>query len=97
MIFHSVGGGTGSGFGTLLLERLDIEYPKKQNLVFSIYPSAEISPCILEPYNSVLATSALIEYADANVVFDNAALLRICKKTLDIEMPAYTNLNGLIS
>ena len=28
MIFHSFGGGTGSGFGSLLLNRLSIDYGK---------------------------------------------------------------------
>lgn len=32
MIFHSFGGGTGSGFGALLLERLSVEYVYKVNL-----------------------------------------------------------------
>ncbi|QQP50629.1 Tubulin alpha chain, partial [Caligus rogercresseyi] len=36
MIFHSFGGGTGSGFASLLLERLSIEYGKKAKLCFSI-------------------------------------------------------------
>ena len=26
MIFHAIGGGTGSGFGALLLERLAVDY-----------------------------------------------------------------------
>jgi len=30
MVFHSVGGGTGSGFGSLLLERLSVDYGKKK-------------------------------------------------------------------
>jgi len=29
MVFHSFGGGTGAGFGSLLLERLSIDYGKK--------------------------------------------------------------------
>jgi tubulin alpha len=29
LIFNSVGGGTGSGFGSLLLERLSVDYGKK--------------------------------------------------------------------
>jgi len=33
LVFHSVGGGTGSGLGSLLLERLSVEYGKKVNLV----------------------------------------------------------------
>ena len=39
LVFHSFGGGTGSGFGALLLERLSVDYGKKSKLEFSVYPS----------------------------------------------------------
>lgn len=42
LIFHSVGGGTGSGFGALLLERISIDYGKKAKLGFTIYPSPKV-------------------------------------------------------
>jgi len=32
MVFNSVGGGTGSGLGSLLLERLSVDYGKKSKL-----------------------------------------------------------------
>ena len=43
LIFHSFGGGTGSGFGSLLLERLSVEYGKKSKLGFSIYPAPQVT------------------------------------------------------
>ena len=43
LIFHSFGGGTGSGFGSLLMERLSLEYGKKSKLGFSIYPAPQVS------------------------------------------------------
>lgn len=39
LVFHSFGGGTGSGFTSLLLERLSLDYGKKAKLCFSIYPA----------------------------------------------------------
>jgi hypothetical protein len=42
MVFHSVGGGTGSGFGSLLLERLSGDYGKKSKLDFCVYPSPQV-------------------------------------------------------
>jgi tubulin alpha len=39
MVFHSVGGGTGSGLGSLLLERLSVDYGKKSKIGYTIYPS----------------------------------------------------------
>ena len=42
LIFHSFGGGTGSGFSSLLMERLSAEFPKKSKLAFSIYPAPQV-------------------------------------------------------
>ena len=42
LIFHSFGGGTGSGFASLLLERLSVDFPKKSKLTFSIYPAPQV-------------------------------------------------------
>ncbi|RXG67908.1 Tubulin alpha chain [Armadillidium vulgare] len=41
LIFHSFGGGTGSGFTSLLMERLSVDYGKKSKLEFSIYPAPQ--------------------------------------------------------
>jgi len=95
MIFHSVGGGTGSGFGSLLLERLSTDYGKKSKLDFCIYPSPQVSTAVVEPYNSVLSTHALLEHTDVAFMLDNEAIYDICKKNLDIERPTYTHLNRL--
>jgi len=35
LIFHSFGGGTGSGFTSLLMERLSVDYGKKSKLEFA--------------------------------------------------------------
>ena len=35
MVFHSFGGGTGSGFTSLLMERLSVDYGKKSKLEFA--------------------------------------------------------------
>ena len=43
LVFHSYGGGTGSGFTALLLERLTTDYGKKARLCFSIYPAPQVS------------------------------------------------------
>jgi tubulin alpha len=42
MCFHSFGGGTGSGFTSLLMERLSAEYGKKSKLEFSVYPAPQV-------------------------------------------------------
>ncbi|CAL4913299.1 unnamed protein product [Urochloa decumbens] len=97
LVFNAVGGGTGSGLGSLLLERLSVDYGRKSKLGFTIYPSPQISTAVVEPYNSVLSTHSLIEHSDVVVLLDNEAIYDICKRSLDIERPTYTNLNRLIS
>eukprot|EP01099_Mayorella_cantabrigiensis_P008338 TRINITY_DN781_c0_g1_i1.p1 TRINITY_DN781_c0_g1~~TRINITY_DN781_c0_g1_i1.p1 ORF type:complete len:452 (-),score=127.69 TRINITY_DN781_c0_g1_i1:118-1473(-) len=97
LVFHSVGGGTGSGFGTLLLQKLSELYPKKSKLDFCVYPSPEFSTSVVEPYNSVLSTHALLEHADVCFMLDNEAIYELCQRKLQIERPGYTNLNRLIA
>ncbi|EPQ14625.1 Peripherin [Myotis brandtii] len=46
LVFHSFGGGTGSGFTSLLMERLSVDYGKKSKLEFSIYPAPQRFPDI---------------------------------------------------
>ena len=37
MVFNAVGGGTGSGLGCLLLERLSVDYGRKSKLSFTVW------------------------------------------------------------
>ena len=71
LVFHSFGGGTGSGFGSLLLERLSVDYGKKSKLGFSIYPAPQVSTAIVEPYNAVLYTHTTLEHCDCAFLVDN--------------------------
>ncbi|XP_043244629.1 tubulin alpha-1D chain-like [Amphibalanus amphitrite] len=96
LVFHSFGGGTGSGFTAQLMERLSIDYGKKSKLSFSIYPAPEVSTAVVEPYNAVLFTHTTLEHTDVEFMVDNQAIYDLCKKNLDIERPTYTNLNRLI-
>merc|ERR1712013_759504 len=96
LIFHSFGGGTGSGFTSLLMERLSVDYGKKSKLEFAIYPAPQVSTAVVEPYNSVLTTHTTLEHSDCAFMVDNEAIYDICRRNLDIERPSYTNLNRLI-
>jgi len=97
LVFNSVGGGTGSGFGSLLLERLSVDYGKKSKLGFTVYPSPQISTAVVEPYNSVLSTHALLEHTDVAVMLDNEAIYDICRRSVNIVRPTYLNLNRIIA
>ncbi|XP_050687740.1 tubulin alpha-1 chain [Eriocheir sinensis] len=96
LIFHSFGGGTGSGFTSLLMERLSVDYGKKSKLEFAIYPAPQVATAVVEPYNSILTTHTTLEHSDCAFMVDNEAIYDICRRNLDIERPSYTNLNRLI-
>jgi len=97
LIFHSTGGGTGSGLGSLLLERLAVDFSRKTKMSFTITPSPQVSTAVVEPYNAVLSTHSLLEYSDLTFNLDNEALYNVCRTSLDIERPSYQNINRLIA
>ncbi|XP_072019287.1 tubulin alpha chain-like [Amphiura filiformis] len=97
LIFHSFGGGTGSGFTSLLMERLSTYYGRKSKLEFAVYPSPHMSSAVVEPYNSILTTHTTLEHTDCAFMVDNEAIYDICRRNLDIERPTFTNLNRLIA
>ncbi|KAI0005856.1 gamma tubulin [Russula compacta] len=41
MLMHSIAGGTGSGLGSFLLERLNDKFPKKLVQTYSVFPNAQ--------------------------------------------------------
>lgn len=94
---HSLGGGTGSGLGTLLLTRIREDYPDRMLSTYSVLPSPKVSETVTEPYNAVLALNQLVDHADATYCLDNEALYNICEKTLKINRPAHQDLNKLIA
>ncbi|MGH0139533.1 UNVERIFIED_CONTAM: hypothetical protein FKN15_005451 [Acipenser sinensis] len=97
LIFHSFGGGTGSGFTSLLMERLSVDYGKKSKLEFAVYPAPCVSTAVVEPYNSIMTTHTTLEHSDCAFMVDNKAIFDICNCNLDVERPSYTNLNRLIA
>ncbi len=97
LIFHALGGGTGSGLGALILERLTTTYRKKAKVVFTVVPSFVHRCSLLEHYNALLALPALLDHCDMTFVFDNEALRRTCASNLNIKYPSYEDLNELIS
>ena len=93
---HSLAGGTGSGFGSLLSERLHIEYSSKSFHNYCVVPSPQIEHDPVAMYNAVLGLNNLIE---KNVLyfFDNESMYEICKRDLEIESPRYRTINQMIA
>ena len=96
-IAHSLGGGTGSGMGTLLISKIREEYPDRMMMTFSVVPSPKVSDTVVEPYNATLSVHQLVENADECMILDNEALYDICFRTLKMANPTFGDLNHLIS
>lgn len=96
-VFHSFGGGTGSGFTSLLLDHIASEFTSKSRLGCAVYPSPRVSTAVVEPYNAVLLTHTTMENMDVVFLTDNEAMYSLCQSRLGIERPSYQNLNRLVS
>ena len=83
--FHSLGGGCGSGLGSLLLEKLSNDYGKKTKITCSIIPNFLTSNSIIDPYTTTLGCHNLLKYSDVSVLFDNEALFDIYRRYLDVD------------
>lgn len=98
VLCHSIAGGTGSGMGSYIMERLSDHFPKKILQTYSVFPNQdEISDVVVQPYNSLLTLRRLTSCADCVVVLDNTALNRIATDRLHIQNPTFTQINSLVS
>ncbi|KAF9618846.1 hypothetical protein IFM89_002714 [Coptis chinensis] len=70
----SLGGGTGSGMGTLLISKIREEYPDRMMLTFSVFPFLKVSNTVAKPYIATLSVHQLVENVDECVLLDNEAL-----------------------
>ena len=76
LITHSIGGGTGSGLGSFIVNLLGENYPDIFKFTLSVFPSKD-DDVITSPYNSVLSLNHLINYADCVLPVDNESLIEI--------------------
>ena len=84
-MFNSANGGTGAGFGSLLLDRLSNDYGKNVKLNYSVYPNKSAVMCALpvwamQYYNSVLFSASTLEHSDLSIILDNESIFNVCKK-----------------
>lgn len=68
MLLHSIAGGTGSGMGSFILERMNDRFPKKLIQTYSVFPDTHSGgDVVVNPYNSLLALRRLTQNADSVV------------------------------
>ncbi|KAB8223657.1 tubulin-domain-containing protein [Aspergillus novoparasiticus] len=97
MFLHSIAGGTGSGMGSFILERMNDRFPKKLIQTYSVFPDTQAADVVVNPYNSILAMRRLTQNADSVVVLDNGALSRIVADRLHVLQPSLQQTNQLVS
>jgi tubulin epsilon len=68
-ILHSMGGGTGSGVGTKILEILKDEFPEVYRFVVAVFPSAD-DDVITSPYNRLMKRAFTEKKVQMFIVFD---------------------------
>ena len=95
VLTHSIAGGTGSGFGSYLLERLNDHYPKKLIQTYSVFPIE--NDVVVQPYNCLLSIKRLTLNADCVVVLDNNALQSIATDKLKLTQPTFNQINSIVS
>ena len=98
VILHSIAGGTDSGMGSYLLEKLNDRFPKKLIQTYSVFPNQQLnSDVVVQPDNSLLTLKRLTLNADCVVVLDNIALNHIAVDRLKIPNPSFSQTNSLAS
>lgn len=80
IIIHSIGGGTGSGMGSLLISKLREEFFDKSIATFSVFPSEYTKDAVLAPYNATWAMTHLVTNTDLVFCLDNEAAFHILRQ-----------------
>ncbi|XP_016283902.1 tubulin beta chain-like [Monodelphis domestica] len=93
-LMHSLGVGTGSGMGTLLISKIRAD--RIMN-TFSVVSSPKVLDTVVEPYNATLSVHQLVENTDETYCIDNEAFYNICFRTLKLTSPTYGDLNHRVS
>jgi tubulin epsilon len=113
LFLHSLGGGTGSGLGSYLLEQCADDAPGLFRLSAPVMPAgasdaADAAPDVVTaPYNCVLALRYLADVADAVFPVDNGALASLAPggggagagagAGADRRGSAFDSMNGLVA
>ncbi|TYZ58522.1 hypothetical protein PybrP1_001011 [[Pythium] brassicae (nom. inval.)] len=77
VLMHSLGGGTGAGLGSRLVELVRDAYPRSYLLTISVAPSGACGDTPLQNYNALFTLAHLQEHADCVLYKENDELLRV--------------------
>ncbi|XP_004643087.1 tubulin delta chain [Octodon degus] len=95
-IIMSIAGGTGSGLGAFLTQRLQDHYSNalKMNQIIWPYGTGEV---IVQNYNSILTLSHLYRSSDALLVQENDAVHKICARLMKIKQISFRDINQVLA
>lgn len=96
-LLHSIGGGTGSGLTSLIMEALVTQYPDNLLCNYVTIPSPNMSQVVVEPYNALLSFPALVNNSHLTFCLDNEALFQICNRNLKIPGSGYEHINHIVA
>jgi len=93
---NSLAGGTGSGLGAHIVERLREDFSKSTMLNIAVWPyqSGEV---ILQNYNVLLTLNSLLQESDAVLPIYNDEVMLVCRELLKNPRPSYKVLNTVIA
>jgi len=98
ILVMGVDGGTGSGLGQRILEKISADFSGIPKLAFAVYADGEVRNTVPVPgpYNAIFATAGFIDYADACVVLNNQWAYDLLRRHADLERPELTDLNRVL-
>ncbi|XP_021032914.1 tubulin delta chain [Mus caroli] len=95
-IIMSMAGGTGSGLGAFITQKLQDQYSSalKMNQIIWPYGTGEV---IVQNYNSILTLSHLYRSSAALLIHENDAVHKICAKRMNIKQISFRDLNQVLA
>lgn len=96
-MLYSLGGGTGSGFGSYILEQLADAYPKQWKMNVVVAPNQDDAFVVTAPYNCVMATSFLCKYSDCVFPVENASLQNYVHGVEKGDTGAFDQMNSVVA
>lgn len=95
-IIMSMAGGTGSGLGAFITQKLQDQYSSslKMNQVIWPYGMGEV---IVQNYNSILTLSHLYRSSDALLIHENDVVHKVCAKRMNIKQISFRDLNRVLA
>mmetsp|Transcript_9190 Transcript_9190/g.14514 ORF Transcript_9190/g.14514 Transcript_9190/m.14514 type:complete len:435 (+) Transcript_9190:2-1306(+) len=97
-LFHSIGGGTGSGLGCSVIELLNDLYPEVSLSSHCVIPNqSAVSDVVVQPYNSILSFRWLKEYCDNVFLYENESIEKILNQKLIKNKTSNKQINPIIA